>query len=160
MGIFFWQQTSFVLQAVLWMYYVNFPLLFHPVDVLRKFGFNGPVGVVVDEQCAAFVEQSLGADYEIFRQYARQQSEVADILGWVADHPDMTDVEICAGWNAKEDGEFPGIIPGYCARMAKLRALRVAMAVRRGQCVDPPDEVVQSVGTFEGWERLKKRRRS
>ena len=157
-GVFFWQKTSLILEAALWIYYVNFPLLFHPVEVLRKFGFNGPVGVVIDRQCAEFVKRSLSLeDYEAFRDYSSRQDNVSSVLGWVAGHRDLTDEEIRSGWDDKEDGTFPGIIEAYCCRMAKLRALRVAMAFRGRERTDPPEELVRSMATLGGWRQLSKR---
>ena len=80
-GLYFWQKTSLILDAALWVYYVNFPMLFYPVDVLRKFGFNGPVGVLVDPQTATYVRKSLSqADYEAFRTHSA--AECAATLQW------------------------------------------------------------------------------
>lgn len=47
--LFLYTFTALVMDAVLWLYYINFPMLFHGVNIERKFGFNGPEGVPVPE---------------------------------------------------------------------------------------------------------------
>src|SRR6202041_2438839 len=92
-GIFFWEKIRFVLDAALWTYYVNFPLLFHPVDILRKFGFAGPVGVLVDFHVAEIVRRSLSeADYDAFKAHSLSQENVAAVLEWALGKPDLSDV--------------------------------------------------------------------
>jgi hypothetical protein len=111
------------LDAALWTYYVNFPLLFHPVDVLRKFGLNGPVGIVVDAHCGHAVRASVSQDdYRAFLEYSAAQDVTRDVLEWANARPDLTDDALRAMWNADEDGPWPGAWKGYGLRIAKLRA--------------------------------------
>ena len=99
-GLHFWYHTRVVLESTLWLYYVNFPLLFAPVDVVRKFGFNSPVGVFVDEQVGHAIERSLGSEsYKQFLEYARDQQLTQDRLAWCEAQPDLTDDAIIASWD-------------------------------------------------------------
>lgn len=160
-GMFFWQTTKLILEAALWAYYVNFPLLFHPVDVLRKFGYNGPAGIVVDRQCGEAVKHSLlPDDYEAFRQYSLSQQATQDVVQWVASFPDLTDAQIRATWNEKDDGPFPGLWKAYGLRMAKFRALRLATAFRRSREQQVPEQLISDVECLAGWRRISRRGRT
>jgi hypothetical protein len=159
--MFFWESTKLIVDSALWIYYANFPLLFHPVDVLRKFGYNGPAGIVVDQHCAESVKHSLlSADYEAFRQYSLSQRVTQDVLHWVASFPDLTDAQIRATWDDKDDGPFPGLWESYGLRMAKFRALRVAMAFPRSREPHVPEELISEVQSLAGWKRISRRRRT
>ena len=61
-GLFFAPKMSIIIEPVLWMYFVNFPMLFHPVDIQKKFGFQYPVGLFIDDQGAETIKQSIPKD--------------------------------------------------------------------------------------------------
>ena len=157
-GLFFWEKTRFILDAALWAYYVNFPLLFHPVDVVRKFGYNSPVGIVVDKQCAEAVRHSLSADdYQAFKEYSEGHEGTTAVLEWVDSRPNLTDKEIQSTWNEKENGKWLGLWEGYCLQMAKLRATRKGMAFRQSQQKEPPDALLRDAASLAGWKRISRR---
>ena len=159
-GLFFWQKTRFILDAALWAYYVNFPLLFHPVDVIRKFGHNGPVGIVVDKQCAEAVRRSLSpVDYQAFKEYSERHEGTTATLEWVDSKPNLTDQEIQSTWNEKENGDWPGLWKGYCLQMAKLRAMRKGMAFRQSQQKEPPGALLRDTASLAGWGRISRRKK-
>ena len=109
-GIFFWQTTRLILDAVLWLYYVNFPLVFHPVNVLKKFGFNAPVGLFIDDLAAYVIKKSLsGNDFEYFRNYSKEQEIVNSLLDFYNSRSDMSNDEILKTWNSKENGQIKDI---------------------------------------------------
>lgn len=156
-GIFFWQLTRIVLQAILWSYYVNFPMLFQPRDTMRKFGFNGPVGILVDAKCTAAVEKSLAREeYAEFLSYSQKDENVQAIVAWCDAHPDLSDAEIKATWNAKEDGELDGRLSiGFAKKMAKIRAIRETLALKRSVGLSPHDEDVdfERLFSFTRWRK-------
>ena len=155
-GLFFWAKTRLILDAALWVYYINFPLLLHPVDILRKFGFSGPVGVVVDSHTSSIIKQSLTtSDYESFREYSGHQDSTVSVLEWVSDRPDLTDEEIRDTWPS-EDGPLGDLWEGYCRHNAKFRALRMAMAFRPNQKELPSEKLAESMFSLEGWKRISK----
>src|SRR6185295_654888 len=89
-GIYFWHLANLVLQPILWAYYVNFPMLFEPIDILKKFGFGGPVGMFADKQCAAAVERSLTKEeYAEFQRYAADQEDVRSRISWYESLPEL-----------------------------------------------------------------------
>jgi hypothetical protein len=158
-GLFFWVNTAFILEAVLWSYYVNFPLLFHPVDILRKFGYNGPVGIIVDQQCADAVRRSVSAeDYLAFKEYSLRQDGTTSVLEWVASRPDLTEEQIKSSWNEKDNGPWSGLREAYLLHMAKFRALRRGMAFRKSQQKDPPEELLRDTQSLAGWKTLSQRK--
>jgi hypothetical protein len=159
-GIYFWHLTQVILEAALWVYYVNFPLLFHPVDILRKFGYRSPVGVVVDRDTSEIVKRSLQpSDYDAFYAYSLRQAAPTSVLNWVASRPDLTDEDIRATWDAEEYGALSDLLAGYCVQMARLRALRMAMAFRESQRKDMPEELFRHLQNLHGWKSLSSRNR-
>ncbi|ULA62236.1 MAG: hypothetical protein LZF86_10096 [Nitrospira sp.] len=129
-GIYFWQMTRFAVEAALWLYYTNFPLLFHPVSTLRKFGYRWPVGIFIDERGGAIIKKSLAEDdYQKFATYSLSHNKVLSTLEWVNNLPILSDTEILATWD-QEHGDCPGLWNGYAQEMARMRVLRGAMALR------------------------------
>jgi len=131
-GIFFWEGIRLLLDAVLWVYYVNFPMVFHPRNTLKKFGFNGPVGLFIDEIGAYIVRKSLKEDdYESFLLYSSSHDTVKDLMKWYASRSNLTDEEIIGTWNKAEYGSEPkSVLEGYVIQMGRLRAIREAMALK------------------------------
>jgi hypothetical protein len=131
-GIYFWHRIRLNLQPILWAYYVNFPMLFQPVDILKKFGFGGPVGVFADKQCATAVMRSLGeGEYTEFHRYAASDEAVMSRLSWFESLPDLTEEEIRETWDVSRHGELNrGLREGYAQHMAHNRALLEVMALK------------------------------
>jgi hypothetical protein len=158
-GIFFWQKIRFVLDTVLWVYYVNFPLLFHPIDVLRKFGFNAPLGMIADFNTGGLVRRSLPPSvYDAFKSYSAQQESAVSVLEWAQARPDLTDQEIAATWTADEPRP-PDLQSAYAMQMARLRAMRVSLAFRAAEETrDVSDDFLNRLWTLEGWSALARRK--
>lgn len=159
-GLFFWLKTEFAVTTALWMYYANFPLLFHPVDRLRKFGFAGPVGVVEDEACGESVRRSLSVeDYEAFSRYAAEQDTTVAVLEWFNALPNLDDGAVRATWDQKEDGPFPGIETGYAIKKAKFHSLLTAVSL--AAATQPAPQTSTSAVDFSclsGWREFQVRR--
>lgn len=161
-GIFFWQLTKIVLQGVLWGYCVNFPMLFRPLDVVRKFGFNWPVGVFVDAKVAKAIERGLGPkDYKRFLAFAQKHEHVQDLTEWWGSRVDLSDAEVTASWNAKENGELKRVWPeGYALAIAKLRVLRESMATTAPVFPDiDADRASMDIFSYERWAKIRWRPR-
>jgi hypothetical protein len=150
----FWGVTSLVLEAALWMYYVNFPMLFTPVNIVRRFGFNAPVGLFVDEGVVGAVRNSLsGEDFVRFRDYATAQSRTRDCLAFLEGQRELTDDEIAATWrNEEEDGPFTDIRRCYALLMARTRGMRVALAHRRRTEASERQEGTPNLDTLAAWQ--------
>jgi len=159
-GVYFWQTIRLVLQGVLWAYYVNFPALFAPRNLLDKFGFSPPVGVLVDWQCATVIKRSLTAEeYEDFRGYAQEDANLRGLLDWYEGFPSLTAEEIEATWNVKDEG--PLNRPDHHAFgmvMAKMRTIREAMALRTfsPEDDDASEDMDFSSLNYDKWKRVYK----
>jgi len=154
-GLFFWHKISLIVDAALWVYYVNFPMVFYPTDVLRKFGFNGPVGVVADPQTAHFVRKSLSeTDYEAFKSY--NAAECAPTVQWVQSRPDLSDDAIRSSWSHPEEDHCPPDLQhAFGLHTARFRALRLAMAFHAAERLqDVSDEFLGRVSTLAGWKEF------
>lgn len=155
-GVYFWYTTHLIVEAALWMYYTNFPLLFHPTPLLRKFGYRLPVGVVIDENGGAVIQKSLtDEDYQGFKTYSSSQEKTRGVLEWVKGFPDLSDDEVQATWN-DEDGKYPGLWPGYAQTMARMRCLRGSMALR--QRLEEPTPIseafLDALKSLKGWQKI------
>ncbi len=158
-GIFFWLKTRLILDAALWLYYVNFPLLFHPVDVVRKFGFKGPVGELADPLTGHVVQRSLSeANYRSFKDYSTKEAQAH--LEWVRSQRNLTDAEIAATWNEEHGRCPPDLRMAFGMHMARFRALRIGLAFHAAERLqDVPDEFLDRVWSLRAWSALARRGR-
>lgn len=160
-GIFFWQLIRMILRPVLWAYYVNFPMLFHPRDLLKKFGFNSPTGLYIDKQCAIAVKRSLHDDeYQEFLEYSQSNNDVKSLIVYYEEQPDKTEQEIKESWNPENLGELERIFPqGYAKQMAHMRALREFMALKTPDFKDVPQKAIDDFRflSYSQWKKLYKR---
>jgi len=156
-GLIFWKDVHMILECALWMYYVNFPTSFFPIDIMRKFGFNGPVGIFADPWTAQIIKNSLPpADYESFKQYAEPYA--SDTIAWGQAYPDLSDSSISETWNAKEHGPCPeNLTLAYYTHVARFRATKAAFAFRGTEKVHQiSPKAINLLNSFAGWTTLSK----
>jgi hypothetical protein len=112
-SLYFHIQASATLDIVLWIYYVNFPMLFFPVDITKKFGFSPP-SLFVTPNVTSVIKRCLTAeDFQIFYDYSANRQEVKDFLDWYNNLPDLTEDEIWATVNSNEKREENDTIESY-----------------------------------------------
>lgn len=143
-GILFWQTARFVLRTVLWAYYVNFPMLFHPRNMLEKFGFNAPMGTFIDLQGATSVRRSLENEgYDEFLLYSESNDDVQGLIEWYESYAFLTEDEIRGTW--KDDGSIgelgADLEEGLCKQRTQMRVLKQAMALKPPEPLGPPDQI-------------------
>jgi len=137
------------------MYYVNFPMLFHPIDIQQKFGFHYPVGIFIDNQGAEIIRRSIPSeDYLHFRDYSRKSDDYAAYMDFYNSRSDLSEDEIISTWDKEEDGELKDLAQGHCIQISKLRALREAMALQRAE--EPSEAVEEAINRFAGQLRFDK----
>lgn len=160
-GIFFWIKIQVVLQSVLWCYYVNFPMLFHPVNIIKKFGFNYPMGLFVDEVIAHTVKKSLSeTDYAEFKHYSDNQEQVESLISWYNSQKKLSNQEIMETWDEKENGTISSISEGYGIQVVKHRALMEAMAFKSTKFEDNNnnDSIdIHNITNYSIWKALYKK---
>ena len=161
--IFSYTWISLTLAPVLWLYYTNFPMLFHGVDIEVRFGFNGPVGIFVEEQTTKIIRKALGNDYDSFYQYSNSQQKVKDLLDWYNGRNALNDSQILKTWNPEQDGSISNINEGHGKQIAKMRALREAMVFQSSEdptkdaSYDHANRVFDLLGSFQWWRQIYKR---
>jgi hypothetical protein len=161
--MFLYYFLALILDVVLWLYFVNFPMLFHGVNVESKFGFNPPLGLFVDEHTSQIIRKSLGkGEYQIFYDYSVQQSKVTDLLAWYNQRETLTADRILRTWDVKKDGKIDDIAKGHAIWVAKMRLLKEAMALGPGKDEEeipegPEEEFFDRLSSYEWWKMVYKR---
>jgi hypothetical protein len=160
-SIYFYVQVSAVLDTVLWMYYVNLPMLFFPVDIIRRFGFNPPSGVFASPSTAVIIKKSMPEDdYILFKEYSGKKEIVNSHLDWFNSLPDLTDQQI---WDtADERRELnDSILSYYVKQLAGFRAkCEMVVEMIRKQLTDKSKEptidtdTVSSYLNFFKWREI------
>ena len=90
---------GFAVQRMLVLMVLRYPLSLFPVDVARRFGYGGPLGVVVDDVTSASIADGLGARHAAaLRAWLDDDPDVTSILQWVAGQPALSDAEIDEDW--------------------------------------------------------------
>lgn len=153
-GVFSWMTLHSVLQPILWTYCLNFPALMCPVDIVRRFAFNPPVGLMIDPQAAAVVRRALGAtDAARFKEHALATDHVRSVLEFYNSYPDMSDDDILGSWTA-DDGPRPdSVLAGHIATLARLRGIRELMAWSEADAPGLPDNVPE-IDTLDDWASI------
>lgn len=155
-GVYSWIQIYFVLQPVLWAYYVNFPMLFVPVECLRKFGFGGPVGLFIDKSQHIIIKNSLsGESFKEFTNYSNNQEEAKNLLSWFNSHNDLNDDQIFSSWEDEKISKPKNIDLGNCMKISKLRAMREAMSLERHEETKTYEQVINIVNKIKGYSEWK-----
>ncbi|MDA8088840.1 MAG: hypothetical protein M0Z61_01260 [Nitrospiraceae bacterium] len=152
---FFYLMIAMILEPVLWLYYVNFPMLFHPVDIEAKFGFDSPVGLFIDEQGGQIIKKSLPEeDYNHFLEYSRNQEIVKGLLEFYNGRDTLSEGEIFDTWDKDEKGILKNINEGHAKQMSLMRALRESMSFE-GKGSLPSDAAVEQFGDLLGYDKWK-----
>jgi hypothetical protein len=159
----FWRSIDLILESVLWMYYANFPMLFHPKDLIGKFGYNGPMGLFVDISQEHIFKKSLSSsDLAQFEEFASKDGDVASLSDWYNSFPDLTHEDIRKTWNSPDDGEVPDDpILAKIQKMAKMRAMKETLSVDAKPKIEDLEEFA-SPKSMDEWRRIlskKKRKR-
>lgn len=122
-SLYFWVEMNHILTACLWCYYYTFPMLFAPVNILKKFGFSPPLGIFISDRQHLTIKNSMEKDdYDIFLKRSLSLEEVKGNLEWYDSLPNMNRQKIKKSWS--EDSNFPGFDLGIINIITKQRALR------------------------------------
>lgn len=128
-SLFFGSRISEVLEYVLRMYYINFPMALHPVDIQKKFGFNYPVGIFIEYNGGTIIRRSIkDKEYKRLFNYTKNTDRYADLMSFYNSQKDMNDDDIKSTWN-EQDVEFVDTIAGHCKIMAKMRVIHETLSL-------------------------------
>lgn len=158
-SLFFWASLLPVLDSILWMYYFQLPQLFNPKDVVRKFGFNLPVGCFINQRQHVAIKKSLKPpDYKMFRKIALASEEVTNLNTFYESQGSMTDDDIFATYDGENSDKPSSIETGYYQAIVQLRASQEVMA---NQCAieaakkfeerEDIGEIFDNVSQYDWW---------
>lgn len=145
---------SMILEPILWVYYVNFPMLFHPVCIYKKFGFNYPTGIFMDHSGAKAIQFSVtDEDYAHFKEYTLKTQEYSDAMEFFNSRQELTNIEIEDTWDPDNDGKFEGDIVGHCKIRSKMRVIMELMSLESRS--EPPESIdaLQENMNFDRWQK-------
>ena len=119
-----------------------------PVDIYRKFGFNPPLGVFLDQFSGYFVEKALGESahraYRAYREHFKNTDPPSSQMAWYGEFPDLTDEEVLATWHEEVSDEPSNsnfedkLVRRAAQRKAKVRALLWSFSYMR-ETAEMPD---------------------
>lgn len=142
-SLYFYIHISAVLDITLWMYYVNFPMLFFPVDIIRKFGFNPPVGLFVTPSTTRVLQQAMSAaDFILFKDYASTSSIIADLLHFYDGQAIMSDEQIWETWTGERDKKDT-LHSCFAKSVAQQRAIHEMMATYRQPTAEKEEDYAE-----------------
>lgn len=159
-SIYFWIHWSIILDMVLWLYFVNYPTLFFPVDITRKFGFNRPMGLFVDESVGRIIKKSISdEDFALFKKYAGEQSAVESILDFYNNQKELNDDEIWETWT--EETKPSTLREAYILNCVQMRVMQEAISIGKPtderEVTESEGKIIQYLNSFSKWEKIYKK---
>jgi hypothetical protein len=116
-----------IVDSVLWVYYANMPALFYPCDLMRRFGCNPPVGILVDKQLVSIVKRTLsGEDYAEFHREASGRFE--DLQAFVESRPVLDDEAVLESYGNTREPMPKSAVEAWGRTLTHLRAMKEMMA--------------------------------
>ena len=158
--IFFYAEIAMILEPILWLYYVNFPMLLSPVNIEAKYGFNLPLGLFIDEHGGQIIKRSLSdEDYNHFFKYSEEQEIVKSLMAFYNGRETLSEEAILKTWDTAKEGPLRNIIDGHCKQIAKMRILREAMSLRReaSKVSDTIAEKIIRSFSYDKWRKSYKK---
>ena len=93
--------TAHVLRSLLCLYAANYPMCFFPVDIIKKFGFRGPLGVFFNESNYAVISKGIeNEDIVLLKNTFCVHPDVTARLNWYSALPILTDADLEKEWMA------------------------------------------------------------
>lgn len=134
-----------ILETILWVFYVNFPMLFFPVDLPKKFGFNYLTGLFVDLHEGENIKRSLTEeDYQLFRAYAKRSEEYESWFHYYDSRESMSEDQILSTWSHPDIPRPESILQGHVVLRAEMRAIMEAASL----------DILGDVGLATGVEKI------
>ncbi|MBD3637415.1 MAG: hypothetical protein HUJ25_08690 [Crocinitomicaceae bacterium] len=160
-SMFFWITLNHVINITLWSYYLVFPALFQPKNVVKKFGYNFPIGVFITDFQFTSIKNSLEQeDFKKFQEFSLNSQEMKDLNNFYEQREDLSDEEIRNTW--KEEEELLNEEIGYYFIIGKARSLNEIMASKCTFEVQKTDDedlepLLRQALKFNWWENNYKK---
>lgn len=92
---------NIILNQLIYLYINVFPMSIFPVDIYKKYGFNGPMGLFFDIQNFKIIEKFIGAEnLDKMKTNFENADIVINFLKFFNESPDLTNIEIDETWNS------------------------------------------------------------
>jgi hypothetical protein len=109
------------------LYVLYYPMALHPVDVIKRFGFNGPMGIFTDKWNYKTLEKYFGSERcKTFLKMTNNSEDIKAKLDWLNGQKELTKEEILETYNIeyndKEDIKLP-IEQIYIKQKSKIRGI-------------------------------------
>ncbi|MGD8780451.1 MAG: hypothetical protein PVH88_15980 [Ignavibacteria bacterium] len=120
--LLFWLSLNNTIAIILWSYYIIFPMLFRPKNIIKKFGFNIPMGIFISDFQYNSIKYSLdGNELKLFEEYTKHSEDVQNYESFYNSQKTLSEEEIRATWDEEE--ELRTLENGYIMIIAKARAI-------------------------------------
>ena len=159
-SLLFWLNLNMVLSGILWSYYITFPMLLKPINIVKKFGYNMPLGLYIsDYHFFAFRNTIEPESLDAFLNYSNEQQIVKDLVDYYNSREDLTDQEIVDSWKG-EEAPFPkNDYLGLSLVFAKMRVTREMFEKKYNESVIPddipgfdPKEFFTNLSSYSHWK--------
>ena len=134
-SIFYWAYfSSIVLQSILWLYVISYPMCLFPVDIVKKFGYNWPMGVFFDSSNSKILERALEHnDYIAFQNDLKNHPDVEKKMEFYNSTSSKNKEYIEESWTGLMDSNFENFHSKderIAAFKAKFRAISWALSYK------------------------------
>jgi len=138
-AVLFWLTMYGSFSTVLWPYYLVFPTLLRPRDVVRKFGYNYIPGLfIANEQHIAIKKTFKDNEMALFMEADPIKFELDSLDEIYNSFPDLSDDEIDQTWT--EAGRPQNHLVGYGQMIAQMRITNEVLANKFA--VDNTEEIL------------------
>jgi hypothetical protein len=123
--------TNIAIYNLVHLYVFVYPMLLFPVDIVSRFGFNGPVGAFTDQFNYELLEYYLGKDLCLTVKNELVNIEhVQNLLEWFESQKILNEIEIRSTFNNERNKDIDpnmGLAQLYGHEKSRMRALILSM---------------------------------
>lgn len=146
-SMLFWLTMYSSFTSVLWPYYLGFPTLLKPRDVVRKFGYNYVPGLFITEEQYVAIKRTFKDDeLLLFTEVEPIKSEIQSLDEAYDSFPNLSDDEVNETWTEEEHPK--SFLVGYAQLVAKMRVTSELLASKF--TVDNTEDLTLNVKTDLG----------
>jgi len=90
---------NLLLKQLIYLYILAYEMILFPVDIIGKWGFNGPVGLFIDKCNYKVIEKYIGKNnLEKIKESLKESDSVKSLLSWYNESPRLSENEIENSW--------------------------------------------------------------
>ncbi len=90
-----------ILNNIVYLYILAHPIILYPVELHKKFGFKGPIGLFADNTNFQLVKAYIGTEnIDKLREQLKSLASIKGLLGWFENYKDLTEEELEESWSS------------------------------------------------------------